>query len=564
MAILDLISPAYVLDRNYHFLDWNPAFDELIAKHMGLLRFRHVEDFVLKLDNHRDVIERSQRVFSAEKFPLVDIEDLVYVSPEFGRITFKKIASQIPDSDGNLLAWSINLNITQVDSEHEEALWAALDKRLNQEVNWSIYAKLYDRMLHQFDDYQALVKKMVELIGDAKDVVDLGAGTGNVSLEMLKQSRERTVLAVESNEEMLAQLRDKFRGGRRDELSRLRIFKGDIIESLREIDENTFDGVMLLNVLYAMPDRARCLREVYRILRPGGVVVYSTSTSKTDIDRLFDTIRDNMTEKKLIDDMRPIIDLAYDRHLAMQENILRDSEDDVVNYARRAGFDVEGDDILHSQYAGAVSIVKATKPLFTPEVELEPLVKTDPTLEKLSVVQQAEAQITGTASDKPSMLFISYAREDMVWCQRILKYLQPAVDGGKLRIWVDEHIKLGEVWEPELEARLNESSLALLLVTPSFLVSDYIKSKELPWLLHRRALGKLHAIPVLIEPCLVDAYAYPYLDAEGNEQSIYLNELLFARAGDRSVAELDRSQQNVFIDKLARRILSRSGQMAIN
>ena len=114
-AVLDLASPAYILDRNYQFLDWNPAFDEIVAKQMGLIRFRHVEDFILRLDNHREVIERGQRIFSEEKFPLVDVEDLEYTSNKYGRILFKKIAAQVPDEEGETLAWSVSLNSVPAD-----------------------------------------------------------------------------------------------------------------------------------------------------------------------------------------------------------------------------------------------------------------------------------------------------------------------------------------------------------------------------------------------------------------------------------------------------------------
>ena len=39
--VLDLIGPTYVLDTSYHFLDWNPAFEELVAKPLRLRRGQH-------------------------------------------------------------------------------------------------------------------------------------------------------------------------------------------------------------------------------------------------------------------------------------------------------------------------------------------------------------------------------------------------------------------------------------------------------------------------------------------------------------------------------------------
>jgi len=563
-AVLDLVSPAYILDRDYHFLDWNAAFDEVLAKQMGLVRFRHVEDFILRLDNHREVIERGQRIFSEEKYPLVDVEDLVYVSPKYGRILFKKIAAQIPDQEGDILAWSVNLNVVHADNADE--LWNDLHVRLNEEVNWSIYAKLYDRMLSRFDQYQHLIEQMVGLLGPAKSVADLGAGTGNVLVELLHQQADRSVLAVEGNEGMLDQLRAKFSDGLADQMHRVRIFKGDIVESLREVDENTFDGVILMNVLYAVHNRARCLREIYRVLKPGGVVVYSTSTDQTDVDALFAAIRDDMAGKGLLHEMTPVIDLAYDRHQDMIENILADDEQAVVDYALHAGFDVDPQGVLHKEYVGAVTIVKATKPDYLSSSPLDPATVADPgSLETgLGCDPLPRSERVGFTQTDPSsevpQLFISYAHEDRAWCERIRKYLKPAEDAGSIRIWVDGRIDPGQAWEAEIENNLQRSTIALLLVTPNFLASRYIKDKELPWLLTRRAHEKLEIVPVLIEHGLTAQYAYPYQDPDGQEQTLRLNDIQFLSPGGKAIAQLDTSQQNLFIDELARRILTLAEQ----
>lgn len=545
-GVLDLINPAYILDRNFHILDWNIAFDAVLAKQMGLIRFRHVEDFVLRLDNHREVIERSQRLFSEERYPLVDIEDLIYTSPHYGKIVFKKIAAQVPDSDGEILAWSVSLNIIHADKADE--LWHDLHARLNDEVNWSIYAKLYDRMLSRFDAYRELINKMVTMVGPAQTVADLGAGTGNVLVELLRQDAGRNVLAVESNEEMLNQLRAKFYNGLAAEAQRVRLFKGDIIESLREVDDNMFDAVIMVNVLYAMPNRARCLREIYRVLRPGGVVVYSTSTSSTDVDRLFDAIRAEMAAKGLLHEMTPVIDLAYDRHQEMIDNILHDDEQAVVDYALRAGFDVCDDDVLHREYTGAVTIVRATKPDYLPDAGAVLKPRT-----QVTVTDQDE---TCSPADRIPQLFISYAHEDSDWCKQIMKYLQPAVDANTLRIWADPHIDPGRRWDDEIEQNLKRSAIAVLLVTPSFLASDYIKRRELPLLLAQRARDETVIIPVPVERGMIDQYRVSFDAPDGRRRKLTLSDIQFMTLGDRAVAELETSQQKVFIDKLARYVVS--------
>lgn len=565
-AILDAIGPAYILDRNYHFIEWNSAFDELVARQIGLIRHRHVEDFILRLENDRDVVEHSNRMFPGDGgddlaqgmdgsgnlagdaaqnngLPLVDMENLEYRSPKYGLIRFKKIASQIPDDDGEILAWSVHLNI--LFAEREQQMWQDLQRRLSEEVNWSIYAKLYDRMLNQFDGYRRLIGQVVDLIGSAEKVADLGAGTGNVVMELLRRKPERQISVVEGNEGMLEQLRSKFTNGLAGKARQVQILKGDILESLREIEENTFDGVIMLNVLYALHNPARCLREVYRVLKPGGVVVYSTSTKQTDIDALFDVIRDNMAEKGLLEEMSPVIDVAYDRNRDMIGNILRDSESDVVDYARRVGFSVDDSGVLHGQYAGAVTIVKAVKPVY------------------LQPEESPRALPLRPREPRRPKLFISYAHQNRRWCDHIRTYLKPAERAGELEIWEDAHIQPGQTWEPQIQGNLESSTLALLLITPEFLASDYVTTKELPWLLSRRAHGEVDLIPVMVELAIVDAYAYPFVGPDGRKQELRLSDIQMLRPGGGSMSALkdEPGKLNLFVDQLAKHIRERAAAL---
>jgi len=60
--ILDLVGPTYILDQSYHFVDWNPVFEQLIAKPLGLVRGQHAESFIEGLLNVGDVIRITDSV----------------------------------------------------------------------------------------------------------------------------------------------------------------------------------------------------------------------------------------------------------------------------------------------------------------------------------------------------------------------------------------------------------------------------------------------------------------------------------------------------------------------
>jgi serine/threonine protein kinase len=83
-----------------------------------------------------------------------------------------------------------------------------------------------------------------------------------------------------------------------------------------------------------------------------------------------------------------------------------------------------------------------------------------------------------------NQVFISYAHDDAAWKDAFVRMLGPAIERGNISLWSDASIPVGERWSNEIDAALNSAAAGLLLVTPAFLDSDFIKSVELPRLLN--------------------------------------------------------------------------------
>lgn len=78
------------------------------------------------------------------------------------------------------------------------------------------------------------------------------------------------------------------------------------------------------------------------------------------------------------------------------------------------------------------------------------------------------------------MAFISYSHRDERWMEELQKQLEPLIANGAMEVWVDIRIKAGEHWLEEIKKALAATKVAVLLVSPDFLVSDFIKRTEFP------------------------------------------------------------------------------------
>ncbi|MCE2838576.1 MAG: toll/interleukin-1 receptor domain-containing protein, partial [Cyanobium sp. 49614_E6] len=101
-------------------------------------------------------------------------------------------------------------------------------------------------------------------------------------------------------------------------------------------------------------------------------------------------------------------------------------------------------------------------------------------------------------------VFISYSHEDELWKEKLFNSLRVLERNKAVTLWDASNLTPGSDWGEEIENELQQSDIAILLVSASFLASDFIVNRELPALLKRRQKEGLAIIPVLIEECLWD------------------------------------------------------------
>ena len=357
--ILDLVGPSYILDERFHFLDWNASFEHFVARPLGLRRRDHVGTFLEKLQNYDAIEKRSNALFRPNWVPPVDIEDLEYESKEYGLIVFKKIATQIVGPSAKVIAWCINLNISSV--QRASRFWSKMEENLKRDLNWSKYAMSYDRIIAEFPEYRSLVSALLDMVGDSKTCLDLGAGTGTVTFELLKRDPQRRVVAIEKNEAMLNCFQRKINAIADERLKqRAALYKGDITTCLRQEKDRSFDACVMLNVLFALSYPQEVLQEVFRVLRPGGILSLSTSHKETDVNTLFAEIKRSLLRKDGWDaQTENAWKDAFERNVEMNDMITRHTLEEVKSYIVDAGFSIET--FKPGHYVDCVVIVKAIK-----------------------------------------------------------------------------------------------------------------------------------------------------------------------------------------------------------
>lgn len=99
--------------------------------------------------------------------------------------------------------------------------------------------------------------------------LDLGCGTGNYTLELYKRGFE--VVGVDISEEMLRIARKK--------LPNIKFIRADAYSL--PFEENTFDLVLSITMFEFIHFPERVLKEIYRVLKPGGEVVIGTMNGRS-------------------------------------------------------------------------------------------------------------------------------------------------------------------------------------------------------------------------------------------------------------------------------------------
>ncbi len=113
-----------------------------------------------------------------------------------------------------------------------------------------------------------------------------------------------------------------------------------------------------------------------------------------------------------------------------------------------------------------------------------------------------------TLQTKP-VIFISYSHLDepekaadgVQWLSFVTGYLRAAEQSDAVEVWSDRLMPGGAVWSPEIERKLRECDIFMLLISHNSLSSKYIVDKEIAIIRERQKNREdVHFYPLLLTP----------------------------------------------------------------
>jgi len=97
--------------------------------------------------------------------------------------------------------------------------------------------------------------------------------------------------------------------------------------------------------------------------------------------------------------------------------------------------------------------------------------------------------------------FISYSHKDEDFKETLDEHLSILKRQGLITTWNDRDIIAGTEWEEEISANLETADIIILLVSSSFIASDYCYSKEVQCAIDRHDNKDTLVIPIIVRRC---------------------------------------------------------------
>ncbi len=159
-------------------------------------------------------------------------------------------------------------------------------------------------------------------------------------------------------------------------------------------------------------------------------------------------------------------------------------------------------------------------------------------------------------------VFISYAHSDNEnsdpskrWLNRLLEYLQPLVIHDRISAWSDNEIDVGQHWDKSIKSQVLNANAAILLISPAFLSSKYIRNSELPALLMNAMTRGTAVLPVILRHSPFAETEFKYPDPVQGPHALSLSVFQSANPPHKPLNSMEEHEQDAILLSVAQRVL---------
>jgi ubiquinone/menaquinone biosynthesis C-methylase UbiE len=135
---------------------------------------------------------------------------------------------------------------------------------------WELIANSYDRQTMKFQRmYTQAVENTKKYLNSNDIVLDLGCGTGTTTVEIAEYVKE--IIGIDISTNMIAAAKAK---ANERKIVNANFFQKTVFDN--KLKSNSFDTILVFNVLHCFKDTKKVIDRIYELLKPGGLLISVT------------------------------------------------------------------------------------------------------------------------------------------------------------------------------------------------------------------------------------------------------------------------------------------------